>query len=81
MLDLGLQQLVGHGQIPDLGLEAANLDVATIGRPGLQRRLASRQEGIAPGAHLGRRNGKLSRHQFQVLAPQQPQHRALLALG
>ena len=31
MLDLGRQQLVGHGQVPDLGLEAANRGVAAVG--------------------------------------------------
>ena len=33
VLDLGLEQLVGHGQIADLGLEAADLEVAAIGGP------------------------------------------------
>jgi hypothetical protein len=57
----------GHGQIPDLGLEAADLHVATIGGPGLQRRLASGQEGVAPGAQLGRRHSEVARHQLQIL--------------
>jgi hypothetical protein len=30
VLDLGLQQFVGHGQVPDLGFEAADLGVAAI---------------------------------------------------
>ena len=41
MLDLHLQQLVGHGQIADLNLEAADLGVAAIGRPALERSLAA----------------------------------------
>ena len=80
-LDLGLEQLVGHGQVTDLGLEAADLEVTAIGWPGLQRRLARRQEGVAPSAQLRRRHPQLPRHQLQILAAQQPQHRALLALG
>src|SRR5688572_26574027 len=81
MLDLARQQLVGHGQVPDLGLEATNLGVAAVGGPRLQRRLAGSQEGVAPHAQLGRRHREFPRQQLQIFAPQQPQHRALLALG
>ena len=56
MLDLHRQQLVGHGEIADLGLEAADLDVTAIGWPGLERRLAGGQERVAPRAKLGRRH-------------------------
>ena len=64
-LDLGLEQLGRHGQVTDLGLEAADLEVTAIGWPGLERRLAGRQEGVAPSAQLGRRHPELARHQLQ----------------
>jgi hypothetical protein len=82
VLDLHRQQLVGHGEIADLGLEAADLDVTVVDWPGLQRRLARDQEGVAPPAKLGRRHPELALYQLQGPFPaQQPQHDALLALG
>jgi hypothetical protein len=74
-------QTGGHGEIPDLGLEAADLDVTAIGWPGLERRLAGDQERVAPRAKLGRRHPELARYQLQILPAQQPQHSALLAPG
>jgi hypothetical protein len=50
-------QRVEHGQVPDLGLPPADLDVAALGGPGLQRRLAGGEESIAPGAQLGAESG------------------------
>jgi hypothetical protein len=81
VVDLGRQQFVGQGEITDLGLEPADLDVATIGRSRLQRRLASGQERVAPSGELRRHHPEFPRHQLQILAAQQPQDRALLAPG
>jgi Cu2+-exporting ATPase len=53
-LDLGLEQFGGHGQVTDLGLEATDLEVPAIGWSRLQRRLARRQEGVAPSGQLRR---------------------------
>jgi len=78
-LDLGLEQLVGHRQIADLRLEAADLVITSIGRPVLQRHLASGKEGAPPAAQVGGGHPELARQQFQILTPQQPQHRLLLA--
>src|SRR3954449_7047635 len=49
-LDLGLEQLVGHRQIADLRLEAADLVLPSIRRPGLLRHPARGQEGGPPPA-------------------------------
>jgi hypothetical protein len=67
VLDLHRQQLVGRGEIADLGLEAADLDVTVVDWPGLQRRLARDQEGVAPPAKLGRRHPELALYQLQAL--------------
>src|SRR4051795_4387235 len=59
--DLGLEQLVGHGQIADLLLQAADLVITSIGRPGLKRHLASCQEGAPPAAQIGSGHPELAR--------------------
>jgi hypothetical protein len=64
VFDLHPQRLIGLGQIPELGLEPADLDLPTIGSPDLQRRLTGGQEGVAPNAQLGRRHHKRARQQL-----------------
>ena len=44
-----------------------------------QVRLTGRQEGVAPATQHRRQHSQQVRDQFQVIAPQQPQHRAALA--
>jgi hypothetical protein len=43
--DLGVEQLVGHGQLADLGLEPTDLEIPAVRRPGLERGLTRGQEG------------------------------------
>ena len=68
-LDLGLEQLVGHGQIPDLLLQAADLDIASVGRPALQGGLTPGKESLPPAAQLGGDHPEPARQQFQILTP------------
>src|SRR5689334_16983495 len=53
--------------------------IPRVSRPALQRRLARGQELVAPAAQLGGGDAELARDQLQVLAPQQAEHRFLLA--
>ena len=78
-LDLRFEQLVGHRQIADLLLKTADLGVPSVRRPGLQRHLARCQERLPPTTQLRGGHPELARQQFQILAPQKPQHRLLLA--
>jgi hypothetical protein len=75
MLDLHRQQLVGHGQIADLGLEASDLGVAAIGqKPGALDQAAPLAGWQLPGGFGGLRRllearlGKAGKREFvQVL--------------
>src|SRR4051794_38811882 len=58
---------------------AVDCGISCVRRPALQRCLASGQELVAPAAQLGRGHSQLARDQLQILAPQEPQHRLLLA--
>jgi len=78
-LDLRLQKLGRHRQLADLGLQPSDLGIPRISWPALQRRLTRGQELVAPAAQLGRGHSQVARDQLQVLAPQEPQHRLLLA--
>ena len=78
-LDLRLQELGRHRQLADLGLQPVDLGIPGVSRAALQRRLAPGQELVTPAAQLGRGHAQLARDQLQVLAPQEPQHRLLLA--
>jgi hypothetical protein len=78
-LDLRLQKLGRHRQLADLGLQPVDRGIPRISWPALQRCLAPGQELIAPAAQIGGGHPELARQQFQILTPQQPQHRVLLA--
>src|SRR3954451_115140 len=51
--DLPLQQLVGHGDLAELGLEAEQLLVAPVALVLLHRRLRPDQGAVAPRAQAG----------------------------
>src|SRR3954449_13445728 len=66
---------------PALGLRPSDPGTPRVSRPALQRRLAPRQELVAPAAQLGGGDAELARDQLQLLAPQQAEHRLPLAPG
>ena len=55
-VDLRVEKLVGHGELADLGLQPANLDVAAVGRPGLERGFTRGQQRVPPSRDFGRRD-------------------------
>ena len=69
-LDLGLEQLVGHGQITDLLLQAADLVITSIGGPALQGCLASGKEASRQPLSSAAVTA-IRADQLQILAPQQ----------
>jgi hypothetical protein len=71
------QDLVLHGQLPDLALGLPQRPI--VGRPvwplTLQGFLAALQDVVAPGHQPVRLHPKLARQRLQRFAAQQPQHR------
>src|SRR5437870_11751148 len=72
------QQLVVHRDLADLGAQALDLVVALIGRPALQRRLATSEKLLAPLRERRRRHPELARQAVERLAPQHPEDRVRL---
>jgi hypothetical protein len=69
--DLLLQQLVGHGDLPELGLEAEQLLVAAVALALLHRRLRRDQGAVAPRAQAGDGDVELAGQGLERLAAQQ----------
>ena len=72
MVNLLIQQLIGHGQFADLGVEANHLGLVFFRTAG-QLFSATRQKYFAPLGQLGGANLKLAIQNLQRLAAQQPQ--------
>ena len=73
------QQLVVHRDRADLGLQAADLVVAVVGRPALERGLTGGEEALTPLRQRRSGHPELARERVELLAVQQPQHRLCLA--
>ena len=61
------------------GLQAADLVVAVVGRPALERGLTGGEEALTPLRQRRSSHPELARERVELLAVQQPQHRLCLA--
>src|SRR3954451_4067242 len=78
--DLLLQQLVGHGDLAELGLEAEQLLITAVALALLHRRLCPDQGTIPPPAQTSGGDVELPAHGLQRLAAQQAGDGGQLAL-
>ena len=79
--DLGVEQLVVHGDLADLGFQPGDLIVAVIAFTFFQCGSRACERTLASPAEPRDRDIRLPRYQFQRLAPQQPGDNRHLALN
>jgi hypothetical protein len=63
-------ELVLHGDLPDLGLQASHLLITPIGRSTLERGLPGLKEAVSPLGQRGRCDTQLSREDVELLTSQ-----------
>jgi len=78
---LQAEQLVIHGELPDLRLEACDQLVPVVGRSALQGCPAAVEEGIPPGGQRGGDDAQLPGEGVEVLAPEQAEDGVGLSVG